>query len=258
MAKDVKKGKFRRRLVDKMTTRGKSVHGLLQCALVAPHSHFLLRPAMDFLLFLIDFIVHIDLHLTQLAVTYGPWLFLILFLIVFAETGLVVTPVLPGDSLLFVTGAIAATGAFDVHLMVLTLMLAAISGDSVNYQIGKMLGHKVFERPNSRIFKRQYLERTHAFYARHGGKTIIIARFVPIVRTFAPFIAGVGAMTYLRFFAYNIIGGVLWVASFSYAGYFFGNLPMVKQNLSLLIVAIVVISFVPGVLEFLRQRKAGK
>ena len=208
MAKDVKKGKFCRRLVDKVTTQGKSVHGLLQCALVAPHSHFLLRPAMDFLLFLIDFIVHIDLHLTQLAVTYGPWLFLILFLIVFAETGLVVTPVLPGDSLLFVTGAIAATGAFDVHLMVLTLMLAAISGDSVNYQIGKMLGHKVFDRPDSRIFKREYLERTQAFYARHGGKTIIIARFVPIVRTFAPFIAGVGAMRYPRFFAYNIIGGV--------------------------------------------------
>lgn len=213
---------------------------------------------MDFILFLVDFIVHIDRHLTQLAVAYGPWLFLILFLIVFAETGLVVTPVLPGDSLLFVTGTIAATGAFDVHLMVLVLMVAAISGDSVNYQIGKFLGVKVFERPGSRIFKREYLERTHAFYARHGGKTIIIARFVPIVRTFAPFIAGVGAMSYARFFAYNIIGGVLWVASFSYAGYFFGNLPMVKQNLSLLIAAIVVISFVPGVLEFLRQRKAGK
>jgi membrane-associated protein len=210
--------------------------------------------AMDFLLFLVDFIVHIDRHLAELAAAYGPWLFLILFLIIFAETGLVVTPILPGDSLLFVTGAMAATGAFDIHLMVLVLIVAAILGDSVNYQIGKVLGLKVFDRPNSRIFKREYLERTHAFYERHGGKTVIIARFAPIVRTFAPFIAGVGAMTYPRFFAYNVIGGVLWVASFSYAGYFFGNLPVVKQNLSLLILAIVVVSLLPGVIAFVRQR----
>ncbi|RFB74081.1 MULTISPECIES: DedA family protein [unclassified Herbaspirillum] len=209
---------------------------------------------MDFLLFLVDFIVHIDRHLAELAASYGPWLFLILFLIIFAETGLVVTPILPGDSLLFVTGAIAATGAFDIHLMVLTLIVAAILGDSVNYQIGKAIGLKVFDNPNSRIFKREYLDKTHAFYERHGGKTVIIARFAPIVRTFAPFVAGVGAMTYTRFFAYNVIGGILWVASFGYAGYFFGNLPVVKQNLSLLIVAIVVLSILPGVIGYLRQR----
>ncbi len=210
---------------------------------------------MDFILFLVDFILHIDRHLAQLAVAYGPWLFVILFLIIFAETGLVVTPILPGDSMLFVTGAIAATGAFDIHLMVLVLIVAAVLGDSVNYQIGKAVGLKVFDRPNARIFKREYLDRTHAFYERHGGKTVIFARFAPIVRTFAPFIAGVGAMAYPRFFAYNVIGGILWVASFSYAGYFFGNLPMVKDNLSLLIVAIVVISFLPGVIGFVRQRK---
>ena len=212
---------------------------------------------MDFLLFLVDFIVHVDRHLSELATAYGGWLFLILFLIIFAETGLVVTPILPGDSLLFVTGAIAATGAFDVHLMVLTLIVAAILGDSTNYQIGKLLGLKVFERPDSRFFKRAYLERTHAFYERHGGRAIIIARFVPIVRTFAPFIAGVGAMTYPRFFVYNVIGGVLWVASFSYAGYFFGNLPLIKHNLSLLMMAIVVISFLPGLIQLLRGRKTG-
>jgi len=218
------------------------------------HSSTLQRVLMDFLLFLVDFIVHIDRHLAELAASYGPWLFLILFLIIFAETGLVVTPILPGDSLLFVTGAIAATGAFDIHLMVLTLIVAAILGDSVNYQIGKAIGLKVFDRPNSRIFKREYLDKTHAFYERHGGKTVIIARFAPIVRTFAPFVAGVGAMTYTRFFAYNVIGGILWVASFGYAGYFFGNLPVVKQNLSLLIVAIVVLSILPGVIGYLRQR----
>lgn len=210
---------------------------------------------MDFLLFLLDFIIHIDRHLTELAAAYGPWLFLILFLIVFAETGLVVTPVLPGDSMLFVTGAIAATGAFNLHLMVLTLIVAAILGDSVNYQIGKVIGLKIFDRPDSRIFKRAYLDKTHAFYERHGGKTVIIARFAPIVRTFAPFVAGVGTMAYPRFFAYNVVGAVLWVTSFSYAGYFLGNLPVVKQNLSLLILAILVVSILPSVIASLLQRK---
>ena len=148
---------------------------------------------MDFVWFLVDFILHIDRHLAELASQYGPWLFLILFLIIFCETGLVVTPFLPGDSLLFVTGAIAATGAFDIHLMVVTLLIAAILGDTVNYHIGQKLGLTVFDRPNSRIFRREYLDKTHAFYEKHGGKTIIIARFVPIVRTFAPFVAGVVA-----------------------------------------------------------------
>ncbi|MFL9922836.1 DedA family protein [Herbaspirillum lusitanum] len=210
---------------------------------------------MDILLFMVDFIIHIDRHLAELAAAYGPWLFLILFLIIFCETGLVVTPILPGDSLLFVTGAIAATGAFDIHLMVLTLIVAAILGDSVNYQIGKMVGIKVFDKPNSRIFKKEYLDKTHAFFEKHGGKAIIIARFAPIVRTFAPFVAGVGAMTYPKFLTYNVIGGVVWVAAFGYAGYFFGNLPIVKQNLSLLIVAIVVLSILPGVIEFIRQKR---
>ncbi|MCA1324720.1 DedA family protein [Herbaspirillum sp. alder98] len=210
---------------------------------------------MDIILFLVDFILHIDRHLSELAVAYGPWLFLILFLIIFCETGLVVMPILPGDSLLFVTGAIAATGAYDINLMVLTLIVAAILGDSTNYQIGKMLGAKVFENPNSRIFKKEYLDKTHAFYEKHGGKTIIIARFAPIVRTFAPFVAGVGAMTYPKFFMYNVVGGIVWVASFSYAGYFFGNLPIVKKNLSLLIVAIVILSILPGIIEYFRARR---
>lgn len=210
---------------------------------------------MDILLFLVDFIIHIDRHLAELAVSYGPWLFLILFLIIFCETGLVVTPILPGDSLLFVTGALAATGAYDIHLMLLTLIVAAILGDSTNYQIGKMLGIKVFDKPNSRIFKKEYLEKTHAFFEKHGGKAIIIARFAPIVRTFAPFVAGVGAMTYSRFFLYNVIGGIAWVASFGYAGYFFGNLPIVKKNLSLLIVAIVILSILPGIIEYFRHKR---
>lgn len=210
---------------------------------------------MDFLLFLLDFIIHIDRHLAELAAAYGPWLFLILFLIVFAETGLVVTPILPGDSMLFVTGAIAATGAFNVHLMGLTLIVAAILGDSVNYQVGKVIGLKLFDRPDSRIFKRAYLDKTHAFYERHGGKTVIIARFAPIVRTFAPFVAGVGTMAYPRFFAYNVVGGVLWVTSFLYAGYFLGNLPVVSQNLSLLILMILAVSILPGVIASLRQWK---
>jgi membrane-associated protein len=210
---------------------------------------------MEFVTFLIDFILHIDVHLAQLATAYGPWLFLILFLIIFCETGLVVMPFLPGDSMLFVTGAIAAAGAFNIHLMVATLILAAVLGDSLNYQIGRMIGLKVFDKPDSRIFKRKHLDRTHAFYERHGGKTIIIARFAPIIRTFAPFVAGVGAMRYTRFLPYNIIGAVAWVGAFSYAGYFFGNLPLVKKNLSLLILAIVVISLMPAVMGFIRQRR---
>jgi membrane-associated protein len=210
---------------------------------------------MEFITFLIDFILHIDVHLAEMAAAYGPWLFLVLFLIIFCETGLVVTPFLPGDSLLFVTGAIAATGAFDIHLMVLTLVLAAILGDTANYYIGRVVGLKVFDRPDSRIFKRKYLDKTHAFYEKHGGKTIIIARFAPIVRTFAPFVAGVGAMGYRRFLSYNVIGAVAWVGSFAYVGYLFGNLPFVKKNLSILILAIVVISLMPAVMEFIRQRR---
>ncbi len=212
---------------------------------------------MEFVSFIIDFVLHIDQHLLELVAAYGPWIYLILFLIVFAETGLVVTPFLPGDSLLFVAGAIAAMGEMNVHLLVALLILAAVLGDAVNYAVGHFFGMKLFSNPDSRIFRRQYLDKTHDFYARHGGKTIILARFVPIVRTFAPFVAGVGRMTYRHFFSYNIVGALAWVLSFSYAGYFFGNLPVVKSNLSLLILAIIVVSVLPGVIEIWRSRRAG-
>ncbi len=212
---------------------------------------------MEFISFIIDFVLHIDQHLLELVAAYGPWIYLILFLIVFAETGLVVTPFLPGDSLLFVAGAIAAMGEMNVHLLVALLILAAVLGDAVNYAVGHFFGMKLFSNPDSRIFRRQYLDKTHDFYARHGGETIILARFVPIVRTFAPFVAGVGRMTYRHFFSYNIVGALAWVLSFSYAGYFFGNLPVVKSNLSLLILAIIVVSVLPGVIEIWRSRRAG-
>ena len=212
---------------------------------------------MEFISFIIDFVLHIDQNLLELVAAYGPWIYLILFLIVFAETGLVVTPFLPGDSLLFVAGAIAAMGEMNVHLLVALLILAAVLGDAVNYAVGHFFGMKLFSNPDSRIFRRQYLDKTHDFYARHGGKTIILARFVPIVRTFAPFVAGVGRMTYRHFFSYNIVGALAWVLSFSYAGYFFGNLPVVKSNLSLLILAIIVVSVLPGVIEIWRSRRAG-
>lgn len=210
---------------------------------------------MEFISFIIDFILHIDVHLTELVAAYGPWIYLILFLIVFCETGLVVMPFLPGDSLLFVAGAIAALGGMDVHLLVLTLIAAAVIGDTVNYQIGKYFGHRLFSNPDSRVFRRAYLEKTHDFYARHGGKTIILARFVPIVRTFAPFVAGIGGMGYRKFLSFNLVGAVLWVAGICYAGYLFGNLPIIRSNLSLLIVAIVFVSFLPGLIELWRVRR---
>ncbi|NIF20849.1 DedA family protein [Candidatus Pantoea multigeneris] len=205
---------------------------------------------------LIDFILHIDVHLQALVAQYGVWIYAILFLILFCETGLVVTPFLPGDSLLFVAGALAAVpgSALDVHMMVVLLVIAAILGDAVNYTIGRLFGDKLFSNPNSRIFRRSYLDKTHGFYERHGGKTIILARFVPIVRTFAPFVAGMGKMTYRQFALFNIIGGLAWVILFSYAGYFFGNIPAIQQNLHYLIVAIIVFSVLPGVVEILRHR----
>lgn len=178
---------------------------------------------------LIDFILHIDQHLVHLSDQYGPWIYAILFIVIFCETGLVVTPFLPGDSLLFAAGGIAAIGGMNIHVMVLLLLAAAILGDAANFMIGKYFGQKLFANPDSKIFRRSYLEKTHAFYEKHGGKTIIIARFVPIVRTFAPFVAGMGDMHYGTFIRYNIIGAVLWVLSFSYAGYFFANIPVVKK-----------------------------
>jgi len=211
---------------------------------------------MEFIQLVIDFILHIDRHLAELTAAYGPWIYGILFLIIFCETGLVVTPFLPGDSLLFVAGAIATQDAMNVHIMVPLLIIAAILGDAVNYSIGRFFGAKLFANPDSKIFRRRYLEVTEAFYDKHGGKTIILARFVPIVRTFAPFVAGMGHMPYRRFALYNVIGAVVWVTLFSYAGYFFGNLPVVQSNLHYLIVAIIFVSILPGVIEIIRHRRA--
>lgn len=218
----------------------------------------LLTQFADLIKFLIDFILHIDVHLAELVAQYGTWVYAILFLIIFCETGLVVTPFLPGDSLLFVAGALSAldTNDVNVHLMVLLLLFAAILGDAVNYSIGRIFGEKLFSNPNSRIFKREYLDKTHAFYEKHGGKAIILARFVPIVRTFAPFVAGMGKMSYRHFAFYNVTGAIAWVLLFTYAGYFFGNLDIVQKNLKLLIVAIIVISILPGVIEVIRHRRA--
>ena len=206
----------------------------------------------------IDFILHIDQHLTALSAQYGMWIYAILFLIIFCETGLVATPFLPGDSLLFAAGGIAAVGGMNIHIMVLILLIAAILGDAVNFMIGKYFGAKLFSNPDSKIFRRAYLEKTHAFYEKHGGKTIIIARFVPIVRTFAPFVAGMGDMHYGRFIRYNIIGAMAWVLLFSYLGYFFANIPLVKNNLGLALGAIIVISILPAVIEIVRAKYAAK
>ncbi|WP_259049846.1 DedA family protein [Klebsiella sp. BIGb0407] len=213
---------------------------------------------MDFIYLVIDFILHIDAHLAELVAEYGIWVYAILFLILFCETGLIVTPFLPGDSLLFVAGAIAAlpTNDLNVHLMVAVMITAAIIGDAVNYTIGRLFGERLFSNPNSKIFRRSYLDKTHAFYERHGGKTIILARFVPIVRTFAPFVAGMGHMSYRRFAFYNVTGAVIWVLLFTYAGYLFGNLPIIQENLKLLIVGIIVLSIMPGVIEVIRHKRA--
>lgn len=212
---------------------------------------------MEVIQFLFDFIIHIDVHLAELVAQYGTWIYAILFLIIFCETGLVVTPFLPGDSLLFVAGALAALGDnhINVHLMVLLLIGAAILGDLSNYLIGKYFGERLFSNPDSKIFKQSYLEKTHHFYEKHGGKTIILARFVPIVRTFAPFVAGMGKMCYKRFGLFNITGAILWVSLFMYAGYFFGGLEIVQRNLKLLIVLIIFISILPGIIEVWKNKK---
>ncbi|MGL5533042.1 MAG: DedA family protein [Plesiomonas shigelloides] len=210
---------------------------------------------MGLLQTMFDFILHIDVHLAAMVATYGIWIYAILFLIVFCETGLVVTPFLPGDSLLFVAGTLAATGQMTPHTLVALLIVAAILGDAVNYSIGRLFGQRLFSNPQSRIFRQAYLERTHAFYERHGGKTIILARFVPIVRTFAPFVAGMGKMSYRHFALFNVTGGIVWVTAFVYAGYWFGNMPVVKQNLELLILGIIFVSVLPGLIEYWRQRR---
>jgi len=207
---------------------------------------------MDFVKEAIDFVLHIDVHLHLLCTTYGAWVYVVLFVIVFCETGFVVTPFLPGDSLLFAVGALASIQALDPWIASLILIAAAVGGDTANYWIGHYVGPRVFHDEHTRFLNKEYLERTHAFYEKHGGKTIIIARFLPIIRTFAPFVAGIGDMTYRRFILFNVVGGVLWVAIVVSAGYFFGNIPVIKNNFSLVIIALVLIPGLPSVVEFIR------
>jgi membrane-associated protein len=209
---------------------------------------------LDLLRSIIDFFLHLDQHLSQAISQYGGWTHLLLFLIVFCETGLVVTPFLPGDSLLFAAGTFAALGALDLRLIILLLVVAAILGDTVNYWIGAYVGPRAFSG-NMRFLKEEYLDRTRAFYEKHGGKTIIMARFVPIIRTFAPFVAGVGAMSYPRFITYNVVGAILWVVLFVLGGYFFGNIRVVRENFTLVILAIIGISLLPILVESLRARR---
>ena len=207
---------------------------------------------MEQLRFLFDLFLHLDEHLANIINQYGVWTYLILFLIIFMETGFVVTPFLPGDSLLFAAGTFAALGALNVWLLILLLIIAAIGGDTVNYWIGHYMGDRAY---NVKWIKREYLDRTHAFFEKHGGKTIFLARFVPIVRTFAPFVAGMGRMSYGYFFSYNVFGGIVWVVLFTLLGYFFGNIPFVKANFELVIIAIILLSVVPAVWEALKARR---
>jgi membrane-associated protein len=200
--------------------------------------------------------LHLDKHLDVIIQDYGAWTYLILLTIIFCETGLVVTPFLPGDSLLFAAGTFAARDALDVHLLFLLLAGAAIAGDTVNYWIGAAIGPRAFSG-KYRFLNQRHLQRTHEFYERHGGKTIVLARFIPIIRTFAPFVAGIGAMNYSRFIAYNVVGGIVWVMAFVYGGYFFGGLEVVRRNFTLVIVAIILISVLPIVVEFWRARRGG-
>jgi membrane-associated protein len=208
---------------------------------------------MESIKHIFDLFLHVDKHLLELVQAYGTWAYGILFGIVFLETGLVITPFLPGDSLLFAAGALAGAGALDIRLVIVLLIIAAIAGDSVNYAIGRRVGPRIFQEGN-RLFKQEHLHRTHAFYERHGGKTIVLARFVPIVRTFAPFVAGIGRMNYAKFVAYNIGGGVLWVCLFALLGYFFGTIPIVKENFSIAVLAIIFLSVLPIMIEVWKAR----
>ena len=213
---------------------------------------------MDLIHWFVDFFLHLDQHLAEVIQRYGTTTYAILFLIVFLETGLVVTPILPGDSLLFAAGSFAGIGALSLWPLFFLLCVAAILGDTVNYAIGARLGPKVFQYQKSRFFNPDHLRKTHEFYEKYGGKTIIIARFVPIVRTFAPFVAGIGQMSYWHFLAYNVVGGILWVSICVFGGYFFGNLPFVKKNFSVVILVIVFISVLPAVIEYLKHRAEAK
>ena len=210
---------------------------------------------MDLLHQAVDLFLHLDTHLQEVIQNYGTWTYLLLFVIVFCETGLVVTPILPGDSLLFAAGTFAGIGALSVSRLWVLLIVASVLGDAVNYAIGHYMGPKVFSQQGGRFLKREYLDRTHAFYEKYGGKTIIIARFVPIVRTFAPFVAGVGSMTYARFALFNVVGAVLWVTVCLAAGYIFGNVPFVREHFTLVVLGIIFVSILPGIFEWMRQRR---
>jgi membrane-associated protein len=214
---------------------------------------------MDTIQYLIDLFLHLDKHLGALIVQFGGWTYVPLFVVIFIETGLVVTPFLPGDSLLFAAGSLAALPDSPLHIVVLYVIvaIAAVLGDTVNYWIGHYMGPKVFTG-NNRFIKKEYLDRTHNFYEKHGAITIILARFIPIIRTFAPFVAGIGRMTYWHFISYNIIGGIVWTALFTFGGYFFGNLPFVQNHFSIVVLAIIIISVIPAVVEVFRSRQKPK
>ena len=212
---------------------------------------------MHFIIEYFDFILHIDKHLFEIVNNYHTWAYLILVTIIFCETGLVVTPLLPGDSLLFAAGAIAASGSLDISVMIILLFIAAFAGDNTNYFIGKFIGPKVFEK-DYKLLKKKYLHKTQDFYDKHGGKTIIIARFMPIIRTFAPFVAGVGTMKYRRFISFSLIGNFLWITGFSLAGFFFGNIPVIKRNFTLVIFAIILISILPPIIAVIKQKMSKK
>ncbi len=210
---------------------------------------------MEFIKYLIDLFLHLDVHLNDLILQYGTLTYIILFVVIFAETGLVFFPFLPGDSLLFAAGTFAARGSFNENYLFIILSAAAILGDTANYWIGHFVGPKIFHQEKVKFLKKEYLDRTHKFFEKYGGKTIIIARFVPIIRTFAPFVAGIGSMTYSKFILYNIIGAVAWVALLLYSGFFFGNIEIVRNNFSIVIIAIIIISTLPGVIEYFKHRR---
>jgi membrane-associated protein len=209
---------------------------------------------LELLTAFIDLVLHLDAHLMTLVQHYGVWVYGILFLIIFAETGLVFAPFLPGDSLLFVAGALCGLDALQLYLLMPLLMLAAFTGDNTNYWVGRLIGMRLFHRVQGRFLKREHLDKTHAFYEKHGGKTVIFARFMPIVRTFAPFVAGIGMMRYRLFMLYSALGSLAWIASITLAGYFFGNIPVVKNNLTLIILVVILISFLPALIEFIRRQ----
>ncbi len=208
---------------------------------------------MELLTAFIDLVLHLDVHLMALVQQQGPLVYGILFLIIFAETGLVFAPFLPGDSLLFVAGALCGLDALDINWLIPVLVLAAFSGDNTNYWIGRLIGMRLFHRAKGRFLKREHLEKTHAFYKKHGGKTVIVARFMPIIRTFAPFVAGIGSMRYRLFVFYSALGSIAWISSLTLAGYFFGNIPFVKHNLTLIILAVILASFIPALIGFVRH-----